>query len=286
MDAGLFAVWRRLSAGGLNNRAIAAKLAMSEAQLVACGTGTVSRPLAADANRLLAAAIQLGPVKWVVRNDDAVLEKPGTLQQVTVSGDAVVARSESFELELSRAATASAFALAEQTSRGTKRSVQLFDASGATLIKIVLRPESSVDAFERFVETLKSDGSIAAGARSPQATQMPRSLVPGRLAAFLQEAARLSVPLRFVVQNAGARIDTTTRIHRVKRSDRAPWINVLDPELDLHLHEQALTGIACESRWLHWYGACDRPALSVECTDSFTALARSVSGLPASPAAV
>src|SRR6185503_6297823 len=120
------AEWSRLSASGFNNRAIAKQLAVSEARLVAEGCGSVSTRLTDDAWKLLDAVRSLGKVKWVVRNDDAVLERPGELQILSSSRDTLRAAGETFLLTLSRGEVASAFALEEARAGDRKRSLQLF----------------------------------------------------------------------------------------------------------------------------------------------------------------
>ena len=98
------------------------------------------------------------------------------------------------------------------------------------------------------------------------------------LASFLHRAAALGVALQIRVCNFGAWMQACSPVRRVKRSERAPWINVLDPELELHLYEERIRGLRLEQQsqdcgWLHWLaddGAC---AFSVRAGREFAALA-------------
>lgn len=207
----------------------------------------------------------------VVRNDFAVLERPGTIEQVASDGHALSVAGSSFRLRVHAAAMSSAVALRETGRSGARRSLQLFDASGVSIAKLVLRPESDAAAFDRICAQFEDSRPLRVlrhpRPRSPRAPQ-GEGIVPGALAAFLQEAARLGVPLQFRVPNAASTLTTETAIHRIKRSDHAPWINVLDPALDLHLFEDHITRLATErkvdgSGAFHWFSGAGEPAFSV-----------------------
>lgn len=278
----IFAEWRRLSAAGLNNRATAAALAVSEAGLLATACGSLATRLMPDAHAFLEAARALGRAKYVVRNDHAVLERAGSLDELRAAPDgAIEASSSSFTLRLAGSPAGSAFALEEPCATGTKRSLQLFDRAGTTLVKIVLRDESVAQAFADVVATLRHDEqdapAHAPGLPGPRAASIhgagPEPVRPDALAAFLRRAADLSTPLRLRVSNAGAALEAVTPVRRVKRSSRAPWINVLDPELDVHLYEARIRSLAVDDRatrslgdrrWLHWCADEASVALSAE----------------------
>ena len=277
----IFSEWRRLCAAGLNNRAAAAALALTEAELLATACGGLATRLVPDTHAFLAAAQSLGRAKYVVRNDHAVLERAGSIEALRPApGGAIEARSSSFTLRLSGSPAGSAFALEEPCATGTKRSLQLFDRAGTTLVKIVLRDESAAEAFAAAVASLRhggrADEAPAPGQRGPAPGPRGTGAEPVRpdaLAAFLRRAAESSVALRLRVSNAGAALETVTPIRRVKRSSRAPWINVLDPELDVHLYEARIRSLvagdaaahgADDRRWLHWCADEASVALSAE----------------------
>jgi putative hemin transport protein len=294
---GIFNEWRRLSASGVNNRAAAAALGVSEAALLATGSGILCTRLACDAQTFLERAQALGPAKYVVRNDYAVLERSGEVRSVTCSGDGLVAESSSFQLRLAGRAGC-AFALEEPCADGSvKRSLQLFDPAGVTLVKIVFRSDACSAAFGLLADELRHETQAAPASRlseEPLPTSAAASM-PLRgdvLASFLRRAADLAHPLCIRVGNAGATLQCTTAIQRVKRSSRAPWINVLDPTLDLHLYEARIRHVtgeqdpATQTRTLHWSADDGTLALSTSVTEAFAAWVLSTNGLrePALPA--
>ncbi len=232
--------------------------------------------MVADARRILDAARRMGPAKFVVRNRYAVIERPGEIRDLVQDAQSLRADGSSFRLSLSAAHVASAFALEEQRAAGAKRSLQLFDAAGATIVKIVFRGESTVAPYRALSDELRHPSQSrqeppSAGANR---TAPEKSGEAANLAAFLERAAQLAVPLRFTVRNAAASLEAATPIRRVKRSERAPWINVLDPGIDLHLHEARIRAVIAEpgggdSGWLHWLADDGSRAFSVEARHGF-----------------
>jgi putative hemin transport protein len=285
--------WRRLSVAGVNNRAAAAALGLSEAALLATGCGSLATRLDADPEEFLGAVRSLGPAKYVVRNDYAVLERAGEIEAVRRDG-LLEATGSTFTLRLDASRTGSAFALEEPCSGGMKRSLQLFDRAGATLVKVVFKDPGIEAPFQELVAALSSDSQAAPEPEGletvPDAQRAAPPDRPARndtLAAFLRRASELSHPVRFCVRNTGASIEATAPIQRIKRSSRAPWINVLDPGLDLHLYEARITGLRGEqdadtdstNRWLHWLADDGTLALSTSVAEPFAAWVLSANGL-------
>lgn len=280
MAADLLAQWHRLSSAGFNNRAVAAQLHVSEAQLVASACGTSSERLVADAFAILEAARRLGTVKWVVRNDFAVIERRGRIERIdSEPGRVVRVDAGSVRLELAAGKVASAFALTEPRGHGAKRSLQLFDASGVSAVKLVA---VSAGEFGTLVNTLRH---ARQSRQEPvelaplQASGAREGMRPGALDAFLHRAAALGTPLDIRVRNPAATLGVVSPIRRVKRSERAPWINVLDPDLEIHLHEARIRAFnldqgACGAGALNWHADSGEPAMWMGCTRDFESLAR------------
>ncbi|MCC6472949.1 MAG: hypothetical protein IT514_04310 [Burkholderiales bacterium] len=258
----MLAAWRELSAQGINNRAAAARLGVSEADLVHCACGEFALHLRPEPLALLQAARALGPVKAVARNDHAVLERTGAIRELGEEQDgSIVAACEAFRLRIEPGRVARAFALTEAGRGGPKRSIQLFGLDGISVAKLVLRPDTEPDtaAFAEQMQRLRhpDQGPLhhpaAVAVRAPVAAtaRQRASAVPGdeppahatnpSLAAFLQHAAAIAVPLGLAVRNRGACLEAVSPLRRVKRSERAPWINVLDADLDVHLLETEIT---------------------------------------------
>ena len=284
----LLAAWERAKSNGLNNRAAAATLKVSEAELIASGCGHFVTRLLQDPQAFLRKLPLLGEIKTVVRNPSAVIERDGTVQGVENNGDGGdVVQADHFELVCETAQWEKGFALREKTSGGLKLSAQFFTAAGISAAKFFLRPASDVDAFAHLIAAFTSAN------QSPQETTSPKlaasiaslehttNVAPGALMAFLQTAARLRHSLTFVTRNGAACLSTSKAIERVKRSDRGGWVNVLDDGLDIHLHEDGiryLKPVADENGdggWLHWISEQQAIALSVRCSQDWPALMRS-----------
>ena len=283
----LLTAWQTARSQGLNNRAAAATLKVSEAELIACGCGDFVTRLIPDPQALLRKLSWLGEIKAVVRNPSAVIERDGTVRGVENHGGAHVVQSDHFELVCETAQWEKGFALREKTSGGLKLSAQFFTAAGTSAAKFFLRPASDVDAFARLVAAFaNTDQSTqetisAAPAATSTSLEHPRTVASGGLMAFLQTAARLRQSLTFVTRNDAACLSTSKVIERVKRSDRGGWVNVLDDGLDIHLHEDGiryLKPVADESGdggWLHWFSEDQAIAIAVRCDQDWQTLARS-----------
>lgn len=273
--------WEQARRRGLNNRAAANALGVAEAQLVASGCGRFVTRLGSELPELLCGLPALGEIKSVVRNAYAVQERTGRATAVvldtnggfTIEGDVFLLRARPDTL-------AKAFALTEPGKYGTKRSLQLFTGNGESAAKFFLTAESNLQAFEALVQTFAADhqgaeeGVAEGAARTPEA----QASEAASLAAFLHEAARLAQPVEIVVANSAASQKTVKVLERIKRSDRGGWINVLDPGLDLHLHEDRITRVRVEGDTLHWLADDDTEAFTVRSVVSDTLLRAALAG--------
>ncbi len=295
MDANqLLTAWEQARAQGLNNRAAAARLGMSEAELIASGCGRFVTRLLPDALALLRSLPGLGEVKAVVRNSAAVIERAGTVQGVEPNGvGAILVEADSFEMVCEIAQWKKGFALREVSThgRGLKLSVQLFTAEGTSAAKFFLRPGSNVQAFAQLMgafaspdqSSQESIDSTAAEVSLPLQQLAPAA--PGALLAFLQAAARSRQASTFVVRNRAACLYTSKTIERVKRSDRGGWVNVLDDEMDIHLHDDGIRYLRpvadpdADGGWFHWFSDQQAVALSVRCRQGWTELVRATNSV-------
>jgi putative hemin transport protein len=283
----LLAAWQHARSKGLNNRAAAATLKLSEAELIASACGRFVTRLLPDAQILLRQLPLLGEIKAVVRNPAAVIERDGTVRDVVgTAAGADLVRADSFEMMCEVSQWRKGFALREETSGGFKLSLQFFTAAGISTAKFFLRPASNVDAFAQLV------AAFAISDQSPQESTEPKGaefrlplqhtapVAPGALQAFLQTAVQLQEPLIFVTRNDAACLSTSKAIERVKRSDRGGWVNVLDDGMDIHLHEDGIRYLRPvsdadgDAGWLHWFSEEEVIALSVHCKLGWQRLAR------------
>ena len=161
---------------GLNNRAAAAKLGVSEAELVASGCGRFTTRLRPDFSALLPRLPELGEIKCIVRNAWAVLERAGEVRGIeTDAGGARHVQADRFDAECQVALWRKGFALEEAAAHGTKLSLQFFTAEGVSAAKFFLRHDSSITAFRSLVrECADSDQSaVETAAASAPVSYMP-----------------------------------------------------------------------------------------------------------------
>jgi putative hemin transport protein len=135
----------------LRARDAAAKLGVSEAELVASNLGHHTVRLTTAWKSIVTALGEVGPVTGLSRNEWCVIEKTGRYAPVEIDGVMGSVLDEGIDLRLFLARWHVAFASFEETPRGVRRSVQIFDRSGAAIHKVFLDRESDVSAFERLV---------------------------------------------------------------------------------------------------------------------------------------
>ena len=294
MDANhLLTAWSEARAEGLNNRAVAAKLGITEAELIASACGRFVTRLLPSTLALLRELPALGEIKAVVRNPTAVIERAGTVRgsEATALG-VVLVQADHFELVCQAPRWSKAFALREETSRGVKQSIQFFTAAGTSAGKFFLRPLSNLSAFADLTSAYacpdqSQQEAVERKVAEPEIPlQRPPASAPRALTAFLEAAAQFRYPMTFVARNDAASISTSRAVERVKRSDRGGWMNVLHDELDIHLHDDRIRYLRCvpdpgaDAGWLHWYSDEQAIALSVRCGQDLRALVQATGALP------
>ncbi|HTS53895.1 MAG TPA: ChuX/HutX family heme-like substrate-binding protein [Burkholderiales bacterium] len=290
---GLLAAWEEARAQGRNNRAAAAKLGRSEAELIASGCGRFVTRLRPDALALLHHLPTLGEIKAVVRNPTAVIERAGTVRSIELNGvGAILVEADHFEMACQSAQWNKAFALREKTERGLKLSLQFFTAEGISAAKFFLRPGSDLHALRDLVRACASPDQSPRETIEPRAPeyslplQRPAPVAPGALLAFLQAAAGARHALTFVARNRAACLSTDKAVERVKRSDRGGWVNVLDEGMDIHLHDDRIRYLRSvpdphgDCGWFHWFSERQAIALSLRCGQGWETLAQAAGVQP------
>ncbi len=142
----------------VRRRDAADALGVSEAELIAseCGDG-VTR-LTGDWRKLIPEFESLGKVMALTRNPYIVHETTGIYRNTSFEHPHVgMVLGEGIDLRLFMQSWDSAFALREETSNGTRRSIQFFNRQGTALHKVYLKNDEGVDTFENLVERWKSD---------------------------------------------------------------------------------------------------------------------------------
>ena len=281
----LLAAWAAARAESLNNRAAAAQLGISEAQLIASACGTFVTRLRPDFAALLGELPALGEIKAIVRNPLTVLERAGVVESVTHTlTDLIRLAADRFHADCCLDLWRKAFSLEEQGPRGVKRSLQFFTDDGTSAAKFFLRPDSDLTQFltlvQRYADRDQCADEIVGAARPHPYSPVDRltEAPEGALFAFLNVARDAKAPLTFIVRNPAAVLSATKSIDRVKRSDAGGWVNVLDEGMDLHLHEEHVRYVRLvpdaesDSGYFHWLSEQRVVMLSVHTATSWDTL--------------
>ena len=138
----------------LRARDAAAQLSVSEAELLACRVGEDALLLRTNWQELLPALLTLGEVMVLTRNEHCVHERHGYYRETTITpnGKMGLVVSPDIDLRLFLSGWRSAYALSEETKRGTQRSVQFFDGQGSAVHKVFLTDNSDLSAWHALVE--------------------------------------------------------------------------------------------------------------------------------------
>ncbi len=137
---------------GLRRRDAAAALGISEGELISAECGRTAVRLAPHWPALLQALPSLGRVMALTRNEHIVHEKIGSYGGITVSGSTALVLGAEIDLRIFFDRWSFAFAVEEDSPRGPRRSLQVFDAHGEAVHKVHLVDGSDVAAFARVVE--------------------------------------------------------------------------------------------------------------------------------------
>jgi|HigsolmetaAR204D_1030405.scaffolds.fasta_scaffold08435_2 putative hemin transport protein len=161
----------------LRVRDAADRLGVREAELVATGCleGKAIR-LDVEMATLIKRMPDLGEVMALTRNDSVVHEKVGRYDKIDINPHVGIVLNEEIDLRLFPKHWHHFFAVSEPVQDGVRRSIQCFDAAGDAVHKVYLRPESSVDAFERLVAEFRAEdqsGVLALRERAPKPADLP-----------------------------------------------------------------------------------------------------------------
>lgn len=139
-------------------RNAAEQLGVSEAELVATQVGETVIRLRPEFATILSEVEKLGKVMALTRNDECVHERKGVyLNPDFSSPHAGLFVGEDIDLRIFIGHWDKAFAVAEKTEQGTRKSLQFFGKDGLALHKIYLTNVSNEAAFDEVVSQFKSD---------------------------------------------------------------------------------------------------------------------------------
>jgi len=155
----------------LHPRDAAQKLGVSEAELVATnvGKGVTRLRGGSDAYKAVYDRLyELGQLKVITRNDNAVLERVGTVTQAKLNAEGRVMPGTGFaggpiDLRFGTDSWRSAFAVVQAGREGKiSRSLQFFDMHGDAVNKVYLNNEAGVAVFDKLVADFKAADQQAA----------------------------------------------------------------------------------------------------------------------------
>jgi putative hemin transport protein len=151
--AALRAAWDQLreQQPALRIRDAAARLGVSEAELLATGVGAGVTRLEGDFTEMVKMLPELGEIMALTRNDHAVHERRGVYEDVSAEGAMGLVLGEDIDLRLFFAHWRFGFAVSEQI-RGEERvSLHFFDADGTAIHKVYLQSDGNREGYDRFV---------------------------------------------------------------------------------------------------------------------------------------
>jgi putative hemin transport protein len=144
----------RVTAPSLRTRDAAARLGVSEAELIASTVGATATRLDTDAAALLHALPRVGRCMALTRNEHAVSEVRGRYGGVELGPHAGQVVGEHIDLRVFLGHWRHAFAIDEphpQTAGARRRSIHVFDQTGTAVHKIYLELEGDARAWDAMV---------------------------------------------------------------------------------------------------------------------------------------
>ncbi|MBL8376382.1 MAG: hemin-degrading factor [Burkholderiales bacterium] len=140
----------------LRNRDAAAALGVTEGEVIASGVGSNQGfgaiRLKGDYAAMIARLETLGDVMALTRNESVVHERVGTYRNASHEGHVGLVVGEDIDLRIFYSHWKHGFAVTEDTPRGPQRSLQIYDAAGAAVHKVFLKPQSSLEEYTRLVD--------------------------------------------------------------------------------------------------------------------------------------
>ena len=180
------------------DRDLAAQLGISEAQLVAAHLGHGVTAINPHPDALMPAVSKLGEVMALTRNESAVHERVGTYGKYHSGAHASMVLGLEIDLRIFAKHWVSGYAVEVETDRGTRRSLQVFDAAGDAVHKIYLRDGSEHDQWDAVVKELAVDAADPALAVEDRKPTEPAKENAAKRDVLLQEWARMTDTHQFL----------------------------------------------------------------------------------------
>jgi len=169
--AELGAAWHQLreEAPTLRIRDAAARLGVSEAELLATNVGTTVTRLEGDFAEMLKMLPELGQIMALTRNEYAVHERKGAYRNVSIEGGMGLVLDEEIDLRLFMTHWHFGFAVEDSIKGEPRYSLHFFDSDGTAVHKVYLQSDGNLEAYKRFVERFRAAEQSQIVAVSPLA---------------------------------------------------------------------------------------------------------------------
>jgi len=179
------------------DRDFADRMGISEAQLVAAHLGEGVHAITPNPDQLMPAFSQFGEVMALTRNESAVHERVGTYGEYHSGAHASMVLGKEIDLRIFPKHWVYGFAIDQQTDKGRRRTLQVFDAAGDAVHKIFLRENSNHDVWDAVVESLKIEGSDTLDVTPRAPTEVAKEN-PAKRDALLSEWASMTDTHQFM----------------------------------------------------------------------------------------
>lgn len=207
-------------------RDIAHSLGLAEAQLVASEVGLSAVALEAHPNKLIPAMEPLGRCMALTRNEACVIEKDGEYSDYHGGEHATMTLNAGIELRMFPRHWRHAYALEEDTDKGMRRSVQVFDAAGDAVHKAYLRQDANLEAWEGLRALLALSEQVDAPALQERAATEGPKIVEAKRDILLKEWKRLTDTHQFL------RLCAKLKMNRLGayRIAGVPFVRAINPQ--------------------------------------------------------
>ncbi len=183
----------------MRDRDLADILGISEAQLVAADVGDTVTRITADMDRVMPAIGRLGEVMALTRNESCVIEKIGEYDNYTPGPHAGLIVNEEIDLRMFPKHWVHGFAIEQETERGPRRTIQVFDAAGDAVHKVFLREASNLAAWPEIVEELKIEDQSNTLVVEPRKSTEPAKGDPDKAEKLREEWDKITDTHQFLI---------------------------------------------------------------------------------------
>lgn len=189
-----------------------------------CGRG-VTR-IDAHPDVVMGAAQELGEVMALTRNASCVHEKVGTYDNYHPGQHAAMVLTEDIDLRIFPSHWQHAFLVERESDAGVRRSLQVFDAAGDAVHKIILRDTSNREAFARMTQHLALDNQSADASFAHRQPTEPAKIAEEKVDILRKEWTRMTDTHQFL------RLVSKLKMNRLGayRAAGLPFARKLTPE--------------------------------------------------------